>query len=41
VLLHLAGIALGWALRHANAWLPRVAGAAVVVLGATLLAQAV
>jgi urease accessory protein len=44
VLLHLAGIALGWALRHANAWstwLSRVTGAAVVVLGATLLAQAV
>jgi urease accessory protein len=41
VLLHLAGIAVGWALRHANAWLPRVAGAAVVALGATLLSQAV
>ena len=41
VLLHLAGIALGRALRHANAWVPRVAGAAVVVLGASLLAQAV
>ncbi len=41
VLLHLAGIATGWALRHANAWLPRVGGAAVVALGATLLSQAV
>ena len=41
VLLHAAGIALGWSLRHANAWLPRVAGAAVVGLGATLLAQAI
>jgi len=41
VLLHAAGIALGWALRHANAWLPRIAGAAVVGLGATLLAQAI
>ena len=41
VLLHLAGIGLGWALRHANAWLPRVTGAAVVALGATLLSQAV
>jgi len=41
VLLHLSGIAMGWALRHANAWLPRVAGAAVVALGATLLSQAV
>ncbi|SFQ65278.1 urease accessory protein [Variovorax sp. OK605] len=41
VLLHVAGIALGWSLRRANAWLPRVAGAAVVGLGATLLAQAI
>ncbi|KPU93605.1 urease accessory protein UreJ [Variovorax paradoxus] len=41
VLLHAAGIALGWALRHASAWLPRIAGAAVVGLGATLLAQAI
>jgi len=41
VLLHLSGIAMGWVLRHANAWLPRVAGAAVVALGATLLSQAV
>ena len=40
VLLHAAGIAVGWALRHANAWLPRVAGAGVVALGVTLLAQA-
>lgn len=41
VLLHLAGIGLGWALRHANAWLPRAAGVGVVALGATLLSQAV
>ena len=41
LLLHTAGIAIGWALRHANAWLPRIAGAGVVALGATLLAQAV
>ena len=41
VLLHAAGIAAGWALRHANAWLPRMAGAAVLGLGATLLAQAI
>lgn len=41
VLLHGAGMALGWALRHSNAWLPRVAGAAVVGLGATLLVQAI
>ncbi|HEX7864793.1 MAG TPA: HupE/UreJ family protein [Variovorax sp.] len=41
VLLHAAGIAMGWTLRHANAWLPRIAGAAVLGLGATLLAQAI
>ncbi len=40
VLLHAAGIAIGWALRHANVWVPRVAGAAVVMFGAVLLAQA-
>ena len=40
VLLHAAGIAAGWALRNANAWLPRAAGAGVVALGVTLLAQA-
>jgi urease accessory protein len=37
VLLHLAGIGIGWSLRHANRWLPRLAGAAVAVLGAALL----
>ena len=37
VLLHAAGIAIGWALRHANRWLPRVAGAAVAVFGVALL----
>ncbi|MDF1483948.1 HupE/UreJ family protein [Ramlibacter sp. H39-3-26] len=41
VLLHGAGIAAGWALRHANAWLPRIAGGAVAMLGAALLAGAV
>ncbi len=40
VLLHAAGIAIGWALRHANAWVPRIAGAGVVLFGAVLLAQA-
>ncbi|MBC7393324.1 MAG: HupE/UreJ family protein [Variovorax sp.] len=40
VLLHLAGIAVGWALRRGNVWLPRAAGAAVVALGAVLLVQA-
>ncbi len=39
VLLHLTGIAIGWTLRHASVWVPRIAGAAVVVLGATLLVQ--
>lgn len=39
VLLHGAGIAIGWALRHTNVWVPRVAGAAVALLGAALLAQ--
>lgn len=37
VLLHAAGIGLGWALRHANHWLPRLAGVAVALLGAALL----
>lgn len=37
VLLHAAGIAIGWSLRHANRWLPRVAGAAVAIFGAALL----
>ncbi|RZI91747.1 MAG: HupE/UreJ family protein [Variovorax sp.] len=39
VLLHAAGIAIGWALRHANVCVPRLAGAAVVLLGAVLLVQ--
>jgi len=39
VLLHLAGLGAGWALRNANAWLPRAAGAAVAIFGVTLLAQ--
>jgi urease accessory protein len=37
VLLHAAGIAIGWSLRHANRWVPRAAGAAVTVLGVALL----
>lgn len=37
VLLHGAGIGLGWALRHANRWLPRAAGAAVAGIGVVLL----
>ncbi|RYX90994.1 MAG: HupE/UreJ family protein [Comamonadaceae bacterium] len=38
VLLHLAGLGAGWALRSANVWIPRAAGAAVAVFGVTLLA---
>ncbi|WP_219216058.1 HupE/UreJ family protein [Variovorax boronicumulans] len=38
-LLHTAGIAVGWTLRQRGAWLPRVAGAAVALFGAALLAQ--
>jgi urease accessory protein len=38
-LLHLAGLGTGWALRSANAWLPRAAGAGVAIFGVTLLAQ--
>ncbi len=35
--LHVAGIAIGWTLRHRNAWISRAAGGAVVGLGAVLL----
>jgi len=38
-LLHLSGLAMGWALRHANVWLARLAGAAVALLGGSLLLQ--
>lgn len=37
VLLHAAGIAIGWSLRHANRWVPRLAGAAVAIFGVALL----
>jgi len=37
VLLHAAGIAIGWALRHGHRWMPRVAGAAVAIFGMALL----
>ena len=37
VLLHGAGIALGWALRHSPRWLPRLAGAVVALFGIALL----
>ncbi|AYQ26879.1 MULTISPECIES: HupE/UreJ family protein [unclassified Polaromonas] len=38
-LLHISGMAAGWALRHANVWAPRLAGAGVAVFGVTLLAR--
>ena len=37
--LHVAGLGLGLALRCQNPWLPRMAGAAVTLLGGTLLLQ--
>ena len=37
VLLHAAGTAIGWALRHGHRWMPRVAGAAVAIFGMALL----
>jgi len=37
VLLHVAGIAIGWSLRHSHRWAPRLAGAAVAVFGVALL----
>jgi urease accessory protein len=39
VLLHTAGLAMGWALRHTNVWLARAAGAAVALFGSVLLLQ--
>jgi urease accessory protein len=39
VLLHAAGLAMGWALRDRNVWLPRAAGTTVALFGAGLLAQ--
>lgn len=39
VLLHAAGIAIGWALRGGRALLPRAAGAAIAALGVGMLAQ--
>ena len=39
VLLHATGLAIGWALRSANIWVPRIAGAGVAIFGVTLLTQ--
>ncbi|WP_096695459.1 HupE/UreJ family protein [Polaromonas sp. AER18D-145] len=36
-LLHAAGVAAGWALRHASVWVPRLAGAGVAIFGLALL----
>ncbi len=41
VLLHGAGLAAGWALRHRTVWLSHAAGAAVALMGGALLAQMV
>ena len=40
VSLHIAGIFIGWALRRANSWLPRVAGVGVALVGMALLGGA-
>jgi len=37
VVLHGAGIAIGWSLRQSHRWLPRLAGAAVAMFGIALL----
>ena len=39
VLLHAAGIGLGWALRHAPRWTPQVTGGAVALLGLSMLTR--
>lgn len=39
VLLHATGLLLGWTLRHANVWVPRLAGAGITAFGVSLLVQ--
>jgi urease accessory protein len=39
LLLHVSGVAAGSALRHANVWVPRLAGAGVAVFGLALLGR--
>ncbi|MDI1236944.1 MAG: HupE/UreJ family protein [Polaromonas sp.] len=39
LLIHAAGVAVGWGLRHANVWVPRLAGAGVAVFGLALLGR--
>ena len=41
LLLHLGGVLLGWKLRQAPRWMPRLAGSALLLLGAGLLSQQV
>ena len=41
LLLHLGGVLLGWQLRHAPRWMPRLAGSALLLLGVGLLSQQV
>ena len=37
--LHGAGMTVGWALRHANVWMPRAAGVGVALFGLALLTR--
>jgi urease accessory protein len=37
LLLHAMGLGLGWSLRGANVWVPRLLGGAVAALGSALL----
>jgi urease accessory protein len=37
LLLHAMGLALGWSLRGAHVWVPRLLGGAVAALGGVLL----
>jgi urease accessory protein len=39
LLLHITGMTAGWALRHANVWVPRLAGAGVALFGLALLGR--
>jgi len=39
VLLHATGLGLGWLLRAAHVWVPRIAGGAVATFGSVLLLQ--
>ena len=39
LLLHTIGLGLGWSLRGANVWVPRLIGGAVAALGSALLLQ--